>query len=176
MPKKKTETVDLPCQLTGPEKIQKGDEAAGKHSLIRRLEDQLKNESSGLRAKIKAERTAFAELMDQIVTGEEIRPVETFERMLFDVSKVETVRCDTGKVISTRGMHPNERQRSMEFDGPNPGVKHPAGERKKRDHKAERARRKEQKDLEAVRRVNSPYIEPEPEQAEVPAEDEHTEH
>lgn len=172
----------LPCKLTGPEKLQKSDALVAELGGIRDDEETKKNATSAISQRIKERKAKVSSLGAELRSGEEFRDVECFERPLFDVMKVELVRCDTGDVVRTRGMHPSERQKSMEFDGASPTVQHPAGKRK-RDHKAERARRKEEKELEAARRVNSDVIEelaegPD-EQTEEPIDDfsdEHTEH
>jgi hypothetical protein len=110
-----TSVNDLPVRLTAAEKALKAEQLVADMHEIQDLEDQKKTATSEYSSKIKRKQEHARQLAYELKTGTELRPVECYERPVYGDMVVELIRVDTGEVVSTRGMHPSERQRAMEF-------------------------------------------------------------
>ena len=112
---------ELPCKLTASEKLLKSDQMAKAHKEIVKLEAEKKLSGQQLKSSIDARKGELALLAREIETGEELRPVECKERPRYQDLMVDTIRLDTGEVVSSRGMEPAERQKALDYgDAPRP--------------------------------------------------------
>ena len=113
-----TTTVEqLPVKITASEKALKSAQLVNSLKALSDIEDDKKNAVNDFTQRAKEVKSKVDMLAHEIRTGEEMRPVECFERPLYSEMVVELVRGDTGDIVSTRGMHPTERQHAMEFEG-----------------------------------------------------------
>lgn len=105
----------LPCALSEAEKALRADELArevDRHGNI----ELAKRAAAKLYAKDLEEcDRRIGELAEQVRTGVEQRDVECQEVVRFARNLVETVRVDTGEVVSARAMRPEERQEAIDF-------------------------------------------------------------
>lgn len=113
MPQVKT-IEQLPCKLTGEEKLMKGDQLVRLAIEVRDLEAEKKALASGIKAKIDEAKESMNELCREISTGEELRPIECMEHPRYDRMIVDIIRTDLGTVWKQRPIHPSERQLAME--------------------------------------------------------------
>jgi hypothetical protein len=107
---------ELPVTLTAEEKALRGEEMArevAKHAL---LEEQKKAETKRLGELIKDSDERIAKLASQVNTGIEHRSVRCLELPRHTKNMVELQRTDTGEIVDSRPMRPDERQVGMGFD------------------------------------------------------------
>ncbi len=106
---------ELPVQLTRDEKARKSEQ------LVRALDDQdalelgKKAAADDFKQRLTAKNAEVRRLTREVSTGVEYREVACEEVMAFERSQVDLVRTDTGEIVSSRAMRPEERQEAMEF-------------------------------------------------------------
>lgn len=110
-----TMTQTLPCRLTPEEVAAHADQAARLHAEIAQHEMR----SAEVRSRLKEEHQQLtvdlAVAMERVRTKTEPREVRCREVLLADERLVETVREDTGEVISRRPARANELQTPIPF-------------------------------------------------------------
>lgn len=106
-------TQHLKCELTEDEIKEYGAELARKYSEITDLEDQKKSITSDFKARIDAANSDAGILARKIQNGYEFRDVFCEIQYIDDEKVVQTVRQDTGEIIKTRPMTPEEMQRDL---------------------------------------------------------------
>lgn len=112
---------DCPVQLTDAEKLLKTAELCRLAIERNDLDDKkkaavamYKNQGDDLDEQVK-------DLVRELHTGIELRPIECFERPLYGEMMVEIVRTDDNSVHRRRAMHPSERQLAVDVgDAPSP--------------------------------------------------------
>lgn len=104
----------LPCPLEPAEVLLKGKQAAQLLNEISALEEQKKATSKRLQQEADDKRGQVDKLAEEIRTGEELRPVECYERPRYGAAMVDLIRTDTAAVVRSRPMHPSERQLAMD--------------------------------------------------------------
>jgi hypothetical protein len=112
-----TSTEQLPCKLTEEERQLKSDAHAQAQADLEQLELDKASASSSFGAAIKKKKQEISKLAKEVRTREEVRPVECVERPRYDVNMVDLIRLDTKGKVSSRPMHPHERQSSLDLDG-----------------------------------------------------------
>lgn len=106
---------DLPCKMTAAEVALKSAQMAAKLEEMGTLEAKKKSVTTQLAEEIKEVREQLNYVGREVRTGLEYRPVTCIEEADFATSKVDLVRTDTGEVVSTRVMHPDERQQVLDL-------------------------------------------------------------
>jgi hypothetical protein len=119
----------VPCKLTAEEELMKGKQVAQLLSEISTLEDEKKSEAKRIATEVEDKRTEMYARGEEIRRGEEMRPIECFERPRYVDNMVDLVRTDTGGVVRSRPMHPNERQTALDM-GELPAPANPRPKRK----------------------------------------------
>lgn len=107
----------LPCALSAHEKMLKADKLVDVLREVGKLEDAKKDAAAGFKQKIDGKNVEARILAGEIRTGAEFRPVECVERPRYGDMMVDLVRLDTGAVVSSRAMHPSERQLALDAGG-----------------------------------------------------------
>jgi hypothetical protein len=105
----------LPCKLTADEILLKARQLSQFSKDVDQLEDEKKAEAARIKADIEEKESAIKALMQEVYSGEEVRPVECVERPRYDALMVDLIRSDTGAVVSSRPMHPSERQTALDM-------------------------------------------------------------
>lgn len=111
-------TQVLPCTLSDDEIRHKGSQLA---ALLKKRDEiaiEQKMATSQTRELTKQTELEITELSTQIHTRQEKRDVEVIERRDYFDRKVETVRADTGDIVSIRPMHPTEQQKELALGVP----------------------------------------------------------
>lgn len=114
MPEPETETRELPCQLTKPELLERGDAMADAELRI----EQLKLKRGEVSDAIKAERLLRRKIAGVIDTGIERRDVRCVWIEDFTHNVAQLIRQDTGECVDTRALTAADRQRDL-YDGRN---------------------------------------------------------
>lgn len=114
------ETMRLACKLSHDERIERVQQLADRLIEQGHVEAEKKQAIEDFKAKLKAIDSRVGELIEAVKTGIEYRPVQVEERADSGRRVVETVRLDTGDVVSTRTMDDEDRQVSL------PGTEHVA--------------------------------------------------
>lgn len=105
----------LPCQLTEREKLSKGQELVARLGEKEELEERMKSAASAFKRQITVKDEESRKLSGEIRTGIEHRQIECRVIASFAQNSVETMRMDTGEVIRSRAMLPEERQGALEL-------------------------------------------------------------
>lgn len=113
-------TMPLPVKLTAGELSVRAQEMASAEALLDDAEqrlDRFVEAAKGTRKEIETEiGTSRAEVrrLGRVVRERmEERAVPIVEDMDFEAGAVNTIRTDTSEIVGTRGMTPEERQRSL---------------------------------------------------------------
>lgn len=109
-------TMTLPCALTDTEKLERAKRVAVLDHDCETLEEQRKAHNSAMKAKIDNVRSEISDLCHQLRTSEEMREVEIAYEKNWEEKTEETMRLDTGEVVSTRALTPTELQRTLELE------------------------------------------------------------
>jgi hypothetical protein len=104
----------LPCKLSGEEKLMKGDQLVRLAIEVRDLEAEKKAAGATFKTQIDEKKERMNELCREIHSGEELRPIECMEHPRYDRMIVDIIRTDLGTVWKQRPLHPSERQLAME--------------------------------------------------------------
>lgn len=113
-------TMPLPVALSAGEVSIRAQELAQAerkaHELERDLERTLeawKGERKDREAAIASERAQAHRLADVVAEKRETREVVIAEEPDWEAGAMNTIRTDTGEIVATRGLTPEERQRSL---------------------------------------------------------------
>jgi len=104
----------LPCKLTNDELRVKGEELARLISNMSEVELAKKAKTAEFNGRIGDLQEKQDALSHEINQKAEVREVKCEEEFNWETNVVETIRTDTGAVIHTRIIRPEERQRKME--------------------------------------------------------------
>ena len=104
------ETQRLPCKLTQQQLDERRDRMAEQVEQLAILEAEKKDNAARSKAKIEALELELAAVAYEIRTRSEQREVEIRHEKDYQQGIDETIRQDTGEIISTRVMSPQERQ------------------------------------------------------------------
>lgn len=110
----------LPCVLTEQELAIKRDEIARKVHEYKLAEAEKRAVTATLASRVKALRADIERLGEEISERTEERLVPCQEESVYEASRVDLIRTDTGEVVGSRPMTGEERQESIFDDrGPN---------------------------------------------------------
>lgn len=113
--KTKKTTEFLKCILTEEEKRERAEKMALLVSQINDSEAQLKSVQTQIKSEIAKCEADMATCSEQYRSGYEMRRVECEEEHDFIERTVTLIRQDTGEIVKTRVMTPEERQEEMQF-------------------------------------------------------------
>jgi hypothetical protein len=111
--KDESEIRELPCDLTGDEQRQRGDELARKFQNLDALEDERKSVVAEAKGKIDATESEVRKLAQIVRERREHRPVECIWRRDDQRGVMELIRTDTSDVVLSRPMTEAERQHKL---------------------------------------------------------------
>ena len=106
-------TRDLPVHLTADEQRLKGEQLAKLHSDRRHAESEKSRMAAEFTGKLKALDQQINDLADQVKECREIREVECHEHKDHTAGFVYLIRDDTGEIVESRAIRPDERQVEM---------------------------------------------------------------
>lgn len=123
-----TKTIEqLPVALTPEELLVRGKMAASLGVQIYEKKEAQKAATAAAKVEIERLEDEQGKHLQEIHTGNETRPIECFEQPDFARNMVDILREDTGAVIRSRPMHPNERQTAMDLGDARPATVTPIG-------------------------------------------------
>lgn len=106
-------TEQLPCRLTDQERQERATKLAQSVQDAAKLEADL----AGIRSKYKTEiervEESIRDLSKVVSSGLEYRPIEVIEQKDAARRVMETIRQDTGEIVWTRPLSPNEMQEEL---------------------------------------------------------------
>lgn len=108
----------LPVPLTPADKVQQGQQLGNALAELTRLDGQLADAKASNKAAREPILHLRDKLADQLRSGVEYRPVRCQRLLDYDSGASKVIRLDTGKVVEERPMTEAERQRALDFDGP----------------------------------------------------------
>lgn len=103
-------TLRLPVQLTEDERLSRGKRAGELSYDLFQIEEQAKAAKVAIKAQMERLQGEIADLHNQLRTGKEWREVEIDLQKDLGRRLELTVRLDTGEVVSTRPLGPDEMQ------------------------------------------------------------------
>lgn len=116
----KVRTMPLPVKLTEPELALRAQELASAERTLDDAEKRLDNfveaakgTKKGIETEIADARGSVRQLARVVRDRKEDRQVPILEDSDFEAGAVNTYRTDTNEIVATRGMTPEERQRSL---------------------------------------------------------------
>lgn len=115
MPTTESWFEELPCHLSAHEKLLKSESLAERLKDVHTVDAERKEAMADFKQRADELEKQVDKLALEVRTGREYRQVECFESASYSDSKVDIVRKDTGEVVRSRAMHPNERQEKMPF-------------------------------------------------------------
>lgn len=131
----KVRTMSLPVRLSEDDVALRAQELATAEKVLTDSENRLESfveSAKGTKKKLETEidtaRYAVGRLAEVVRERRELREVPIVEDSDFEKGAVNTVRTDTGEIVSTRGMTQEERQRSL-FEAKNKRGAKPAGDK-----------------------------------------------
>lgn len=110
-----SEVRDLPCQMSEQERLLKSMALAQKLDELDRVQLEKKAANDAFKERLNACHDAVSSLSREVRTGMEERPIECTENARYDDMMVDLIRMDTGEVVSSRPMHPSERQQALQL-------------------------------------------------------------
>jgi len=111
----RTGSESLACKLTDPERLERGRELAQTLEDIKALESEHEMEKRAMKSDMASLEAKRDRLSLELSRGEEKRTVDTEDRTAKD-NRVERVRKDTGEVIFSRAMTPEELQHELSLE------------------------------------------------------------
>lgn len=102
--------MDLPVELTAPERQQWGTRVAGLVGEIGKLNAEKKHNAGIFKEKIDEAQDELSKLSSELRAGEHTIPVEVHEVFDYDSGKVDIIRKDTEELVTSREMSISERQ------------------------------------------------------------------
>ena len=124
------ETATLPCRLSNDEVRERGEKVAELHRQRDALEIKRKETVDLIKAQVNEIDGQIVALCTEIIGKAEWRSVEVKREKDFKRNVEELIRVDTGEVVQTRALTPEERQVEML---PLAAVVNAVGKRKKGD-------------------------------------------
>ncbi len=113
MPEPKTWEYILPCDLSADEVAYRADKLArkiGERETLKVAFDTVRQEHKAELSELEAEVRMLAR---DVSTKVEHRPIRVAETLLFEESLACVARSDTGELVRTRPLRPEERQVSL---------------------------------------------------------------
>jgi hypothetical protein len=104
------ETRTLRCRLTERELLERGHRLASLHAEISSLEDARRSSASEYKSQIDLAEAQLSAIAREVRSGAQERQVEVRREKDFDRNVEEVIRLDTGEVVETRALTPQERQ------------------------------------------------------------------
>lgn len=111
----KTTIESLPCEMTPAELALKSSQMASKLDELNGVEAEKSRVTKKLGEDMKTLKAQLDHLGTEVRTGIEYRPIECYEVPRYERLKVDLVRMDTGEIVRSRAMHPNERQEALDL-------------------------------------------------------------
>jgi hypothetical protein len=108
----------LACVLSRDEKAMKSELLVRCLEEKEGLEERKKSSADDFKRLITAKDCDVRKLTHEISTDIEYRDVECHEVMSFGRNQVDLMRTDTGEIVSSRTMRPEERQGALSLAGP----------------------------------------------------------
>ncbi len=108
-------TRRLPCKLTDQERQFKGDQLVQKMHAMEEAEDLFEVIRDSHKTRMKEFEKEISVLSRVIRERSEERDVEITENKDYESKTAQTVRLDTGEVVDTRPLTPQELQRPLSF-------------------------------------------------------------
>lgn len=105
----------LPCKLSVEETLLKSRQLAQLSKDVSVLEEAKKAEQARFKTEIDDKESAISRLVQEVHSGEELRPVECYERPRYADMMVDIIRTDLATVVRSRPMHPTERQTALDM-------------------------------------------------------------
>ena len=105
----------LPCVLTEDQIRERGIELAALEQELDQIGDAKKTANAGFKEQIEAINERKGNLVKEINSKMEWRDVVVTEDKNFEKKEGYTIRTDTGEIVSTRILHPEELQRPIPF-------------------------------------------------------------
>jgi hypothetical protein len=109
------QTRQLKCALTEDQLKQRGTALEAYVHRLHELETEKKNEAARLKDKIESVELAMARVAVEISERAEYRDVEVTREKDFARNVEEVIRQDTGEIIETRVLQPQERQGELKI-------------------------------------------------------------
>lgn len=103
----------LPCTLTEDELRQNGLTLARLIAKHEEVESEKKLANNGFKERIDEINSSLRKISRIVADGREWRLVEVYEALNREELKVETIRTDTGEIVSRRDPTPDERQQTL---------------------------------------------------------------
>ena len=103
----------LKYQFSEEEKKNMGDDLAQKFASKHETEDKLKAVSTQIKSEINALDAIMGGLAEKIRSGYEMRDVECEIERDFKNARITITRLDTGEIVESRAMTPEERQKKL---------------------------------------------------------------
>lgn len=120
------ETLSLACPLTERELLERGARLADLHHDLADLENAKKDTAAAFKARIETIESEAQGLARQIRGRAEYRDVEVKREKDFARNVEEVIRLDSGEVVATRALTPQERQEEMFRTNPDVPAPQPA--------------------------------------------------
>ncbi len=108
--------ANLKCILTKDEVADRADRAAGLLQDRDAKEEDQKARAKAAKAEIDAVEAELRRVSNEVRTKATYQDVQCERRYVYDKSKVQEWRLDTGEMISERDMNEAEKQRELPFD------------------------------------------------------------
>ena len=108
------ETRSLPCVLTEPELLERGNRVADVLRDLEDLDEKRKQAAADFKGRIDVLDATARQLGKEIRTKTEYRMVEVVRETDYRRNVAEVVRSDTGEVIESRPLTPAERQMEIQ--------------------------------------------------------------
>lgn len=110
----------LACILNDDQLRQRGAELAELHHKLSLNEAEKKAANADFKAKQEELINRSNDVAKEISSRTEYRPVLVIEEKNFETKEAYTIRTDTGEVVQTRALHPEELARPLPFDKDRP--------------------------------------------------------
>lgn len=106
----------LVCHLTPDEVTDRADRAARLQHDADEIAAELASETKTYKGRISRATTEQHRLLEEVRTRQGYRPVECERQPDFTEGVLRTVRLDTGEIVRTRALTPEERQKKLFVD------------------------------------------------------------
>jgi len=106
-------TRQLPCALTEDQIRERGIKLAGFEKELETIKLEKKAANASFKEKEEAINEEKAKLVQEINSRTEWRDVVVTEEKNYEKKEAYTIRTDTGEIVQTRALHPNEMQRPL---------------------------------------------------------------
>jgi len=106
----------LPVQLTTSEKVEFGQKLAQAHQEYGEVEREKKHVADKFKERLEVIDGRTSQLATIVHSGEELRDVGCQWRYLFEANTKELMRMDTGEIVETAAITPEERQLMLQIE------------------------------------------------------------